>query len=240
MRRTAAFPVLLTLLFAAQNAAAQQARTKLVPDSVTVGDVFRATVRVAAPVGARVVFPDTLEVPENVEATARREVTVDSSRAGVRTYIASFPLAAWKPGSVQLPTATVRIELPDGGRTVEVEADFPRLRVHSVLPVDTAGIQPRPPKDVLGPSRLLWPAAVGLGLLAALLGSRGLALSPAPAETGTRGCAAAAAGRGAGGTGSHPPAGPARVGRSEGLLFRGDTRAARSTQPCSKAAGART
>jgi hypothetical protein len=146
---------------------AQQARTAVVPDSVTVGDVFRAAVRVTVPAGSRVVFPDTLAVPEDVEAAARREIEVDSSAERRHTLTAVYALTAWRPGRVTLPPATVTIELPDGGR--RVEAVFPVLVVRSVLPVDTAGIQPQPPKDVIGPSRLMWPLALGLVALAALL-----------------------------------------------------------------------
>jgi len=146
---------------------AQQARTAVVPDSVTVGDVFRAAVRVTVPAGARVVFPDTLPVPADVEAAARREIEIDSSAERRHTHTAIYALTAWRPGRIALPPARLTIELPDGGR--RVEAAFPVLVVRSVLPADTAGIEPQPPKDVIGPSRLLWPLATLLLALAALL-----------------------------------------------------------------------
>lgn len=166
MRRLTGLGVALAMLPGA-GLGAQQARTAVVPQSVTIGDIFRVAVRVAVPAGAVVVFPDTLDVPESVEAAARREVTVDSTRPELRTYTAVFPLTAWKPGTVQLPPARVRLELPDGGNFVE--ATFPAVSVTSVLPPDTAAIEPKPAKDVIGPSRLLWPTALGIGLLAALL-----------------------------------------------------------------------
>lgn len=161
---------LLTLLLATlawARAAAQETRAAVIPDSVTIGDVFRAAVRVTVPAGARVAFPDTLAVPANLEAAARRELSIDSSRTDVRTYTAVYALTAWRPGSYELPAARVTIELPDGGQRVNVR--FPTVVVQSVLPVDTAGIDAQPPKDVIGPSRLLWPLVLALVGLAALL-----------------------------------------------------------------------
>jgi hypothetical protein len=150
-------------------AAAQEARTAVLPDSVTVGDVFRAAVRIAVPTGGQVLFPDSLaSVPEDIETAARSEVDVDSSQAGVRTVTAMFPLTAWRPGRFELPPLQVMVYLPDGGR--EVEVTFPAITVYSVLPADTAGIEPEPAKDVVGPNRLLWPLVLGaLGLAALLL-----------------------------------------------------------------------
>ena len=165
MTRRLLVPVLALLLAGGANA--QEARTAVLPDSVTVGDVFRAAVRIAVPTGGSVFFPDSLQsVPDDIETAARSEVNVDSSRAGVRTVTAMFPLTAWRPGRFQLPPLRVMVFLPDGGR--EVEVTFPAITVYSVLPADTAGIEPEPAKDVIGPNRLLWPlvlAAIGLAAL---------------------------------------------------------------------------
>lgn len=165
MRRTLLVWVLVALSATAVHA--QNVRTAVVPDTVNVGDVFRVAVRIAVPAGGVVVFPDTLDVPDNVEAAARREVSIDSTTAGERTYTAVFPLTAWKPGEVQLPPARITVQLPDGGDIVE--ATFRPIEIESVLPPDTAQIEPQPAKDVLGPSRLIWPAALAAGVLAALL-----------------------------------------------------------------------
>jgi hypothetical protein len=161
-----ALVVLASVFLLAQDAGAQRPRTAVVPDSITVGDVFRVAVRVAVPPGGGVTFPDTLEVPENVEAAARREIQVDTTAGGL-TFTAIYPLTAWKPGAVELPSMRVRIQLPDGGD--EAETTFPPIIILSVLPEDTAGVDPMPAKDVIGPSRLLWPMVLGAGLLAALL-----------------------------------------------------------------------
>jgi hypothetical protein len=148
-------------------ARAQAPRTAVVPDSITVGSVFRVAIRVAVPAGGRIVFPDTLAVPENVEAAARRDIEVDTADGGSLTYTAVYALTAWKPGGIRLEPAPLRLEDPSGSR--RLEATFPEIRVRSVLPPDSAGLEPRPAKDVLGPSRLMWPLVLGALLVVAAI-----------------------------------------------------------------------
>ncbi len=105
-------PLALALLPCAMSA--QEVRTAVVPDSILVGDIFRVAVRVTVPAGVVVVFPDTLAVPDDVEAAARRELSVDSTADGEVSYTAVFPLAAWRPGSIELPPA--RLTLRGSGR----------------------------------------------------------------------------------------------------------------------------
>jgi len=169
MRRLAGRALLLSALaLSATNAArGQTPRTAIVPDSITVGAVFRVAIRVAVPAGERVVFPDTLTVPVNVEAAARREVEVDTAGGASHTYTAVYALTAWKPGIITLPPAQLRAEGPSGSH--RFAATFPRVRVLSVLPPDSAGIEPKPAKDVLGPSRLMWPIVLGVLLLVAVI-----------------------------------------------------------------------
>jgi Domain of unknown function (DUF4381) len=145
----------------------QAARTAVVPDSITVGSVFRVAVRLTVPAAARVVFPDTLAVPANVEAAARRELDVDTADAASRTYTAIYALTAWKPGSIHLEPAALRID--DASGSHRIEATFPQVNVLSVLPPDSAGLEPRPAKDVLGPSRLMWPLLLAVVLLVAVI-----------------------------------------------------------------------
>jgi hypothetical protein len=138
---------------------AQEVRTAVVPDSIHVGDIFRVAVRVLVPAGAVVVFPDTLAVPANVEAAARRETTVDSTEDGRMAHTAVYPLTAWRTGPVELPPTTLAVVSPRGES--EVEATFRPFNVTTLLPGDTAEIEPRPARDVVGSSRLLWPFVVG-------------------------------------------------------------------------------
>jgi len=167
---TAAATILSIFLLAgpASLSSAQEVTTSVVPRMINVGDVFRVNVRVIVPAGTTVSFPDTLDVPEHVEAAARRELIADTTGGEETTYTAVYPLAAWRPGRVQLPAA--RVVLTGPGRRNEVEATFRPIEIASILPPDTSEIEPRPVRDVLGPSRLVWPVVVGvLVILAAVV-----------------------------------------------------------------------
>ncbi|CAN5685571.1 hypothetical protein BH23GEM10_BH23GEM10_11900 [soil metagenome] len=159
-----AAPAALTLLLAAGDVLhAQQPQAAIVPASITVGDVFRAAVRVELPPGTQLIGPDTLAVPTDVEAAGRRELRVDSA-GGALTATLTYPLAAWRPGTYELPPVMVRIAGDGADRDVAVQ--LPSFPVLSVLPADTAGIEPREAKDVLGANRVWWP--ILLALLVAL------------------------------------------------------------------------
>jgi len=146
----------------ASDALAQRSAAAITPDTVTVGGHFRVAVRIEVPPGMRIAFPDTLDVPADVEAAARREMQVDTAMPGIETMTAIYTLTAWKTGRIELPPANLRLLTEQGEETIEIE--IPPVTVASVLPADTAGIEPMPVKDVLGPARALLPM-----LLAALL-----------------------------------------------------------------------
>jgi hypothetical protein len=148
------------LMLLAAGGRAQEVRTAVVPDSIHVGDLFRVAVRVIVPAGATVSFPDTLAVPENVEAAARAEVSVDTAADGRMSHTAVYALTAWRTGSIELPAATIPLVLSRGES--EVQATFPPITISTLLPADTAELEPRPAKDVIGPSRLLWPLLFAL------------------------------------------------------------------------------
>lgn len=132
----------------------------IAPDTVRVGDVFRAALRVDLPPGYRVEFPDSLAVGEPIEPAGRPRESAETLPDGRRRVTAVYPLSAWRPGAATLPTVAVRLVGPDGERTVE--ARLPRLMVRSVLPPDTTGLRPRGLKDVLGASRTWWPLFMAL------------------------------------------------------------------------------
>jgi hypothetical protein len=156
---------LLLLLLGAAHGAAQQPRAAVVPESITVGDVFHAAVRIDLPEGARLAAPDSLDLVEDVEQAGRREVRIDTA-GGARQATVLYPLAAWRPGSYALPPVTLR--LTDARRDTTLRVPLPAFDVSSVLPADTAGIEPKPAKDVLGANRLWWPILLAL-LIAALI-----------------------------------------------------------------------
>jgi hypothetical protein len=167
-QRSAAVSMVLAaalLLYGALPAGAQQPQAAVVPDAITVGDVFHAAIRVDLPAGTSLLAPDSLALPADVEPAGRREVRMDSVN-GVPRATVIFPLTAWRPGSYDMPPLAVRV-VRDGAETV-MSVQLPSFTVRSVLPGDTTGVEPRPAKDVFGASRLWWPILLGLLLAAAV------------------------------------------------------------------------
>ncbi|HEX6132563.1 MAG TPA: DUF4381 family protein [Longimicrobiales bacterium] len=156
---------LLLLVLAAPAARAQRPQAAVVPESIRVGDVFHAAVRMPLPAGTRLAVPDSLALVEDVEQAGAREVRIDSAGAA-RHATVLYPLAAWRPGSYQLPDLQLRVIHAAGDSVLTVS--LPAFEVTSVLPADTAGIEPKPAKDVLGANRLWWPILLAL-LLAAII-----------------------------------------------------------------------
>lgn len=155
----------LMLLAGATPASGQQPRGAVVPEAITVGDVFHAAVRLEIGEGARIAAPDSLDLVADVEHAGRREVRIDTA-GGVRRATITYPLAAWRPGTYELPPLPIRIL--DAQRDTTLRVPLPAFEVSSVLPADTAGIEPKPAKDVLGANRLWWPILLAL-LIAALI-----------------------------------------------------------------------
>lgn len=149
------------------TANAQQIRVAIAPDTILVGDVFWAALRVELPPGWTLTAPDSLAITGEVENAGRMNQTIrDRPDAGAEVTLA-YPVTAWRAGAVNLPPVKILLNGPDGPE--EVPASFPVVQVRSVLPADTAGVEPQPPKDVFGPNRLLWPYLVGALTLAAAL-----------------------------------------------------------------------
>lgn len=157
--------ILATLALLPCAAAAQAVQTAVLPDTATVGDVVRVAVRVVVPPDARVVFPDSLPVRGDVENAARPQALVDTLEDGTLARAMVYGVTAWRPGETPLPAVEVEVSTPGGGVRRET-VTFPPLQVRSVLPPDTAGVEPKPPRGVLGPSRLWWPWVVLLMVVA--------------------------------------------------------------------------
>jgi hypothetical protein len=126
---------------------------------------------VILPRSAEASFPDSLPLPEDVEAAASRVITRDSVDADRDAVTATWGLTAWRPGAYSLDA--VDVEVADSGRSDVLRASFGPLRVASVLPADTAGIEPEPPRGVIGPDRA-WLPILGLALLVAVLVAAGV------------------------------------------------------------------
>jgi hypothetical protein len=149
---------------AAGGVHAQRPQVAVLPEAITVGDVFHLAIRLELPADAALLAPDSLALPDDLEQAGRRSLRVDSA-AGARRVTLAYPLTAWRPGSYALDAVTLGVVT--GGGQVDVTAQVPAFEVRSVLPADTAGIEPQPAKDVLGANRLWWPILLAL-LLAAL------------------------------------------------------------------------
>jgi len=117
------------------------------PDTVTVGDRFRLMLRVEAPPGTRVELPARLD-----SLPALHPVGPPRARSGAARgdFAAAYPMVAWRPGALPPLYAPVRVTLADGrAATARVPLRLPFVR--SVLPADSAKVEPRGPHDVIGP-----------------------------------------------------------------------------------------
>jgi hypothetical protein len=133
------------------------------PDTVTVGDPFRAAVFVRAPAGSQValVVPPALNGAHQPVGASRAYPPVS---AGVHRAVATMVLWVTEPAASA--RAEARVTLPGGAaRTISIQLPLPAVR--AVLPADSA--QPRPPKDIFETPRRDWTWAwIAAGVLAAL------------------------------------------------------------------------
>lgn len=161
-------PALVALLLALPGAAqAQRVGAALDRDTVTVGSVVTAAVRIEAAADERIAAPDSLILGPDLENAGRRTVRIDTVN-GVRRVTLGYPIAAWRPGVYPLPAVPVRLIGASGERTTE--AALPPITVLSVLPDDTAGIEPAPPKGIVGGFGFPWLWLLAGLLLIALMG----------------------------------------------------------------------
>ncbi len=113
---------------------------RVTPDTVTVGAPFRVVLRVRAPRGAAVSFPDGPDSGAAVEALDPRETarTRDSSVVDVQ---ATYRLAAWEVGPQAIALAPIVVRIPGG----EARSIVPHLLVvvASTVPAGGAGRIPR-------------------------------------------------------------------------------------------------
>ncbi len=117
------------------------------PDTVTVGDRFRVMLRVEAAPGTRVELPARLDSLPVLHPVGPPRDRGDSARGD---FAAAYPMVAWRPGALPPLYAPVRVTHADGrAATARVPLRLPFVR--SVLPADTAKVEPRGPHDVLGP-----------------------------------------------------------------------------------------
>jgi hypothetical protein len=169
-------PFLAALLLqqgaAAQPGAAAPLQMGIVvqPETVTVGDPFRVAVRVRAPAGATVDFPQAPDSTGDVEALDTPRI--DSiAIAGGTDRTAIYRLVAWNVGRVAIALPDVRVRTPDGERTLSLAGLA--VDVRSVLPADSALRVPKPQRPPLAAPVPWWVwallALAALALLALLV-----------------------------------------------------------------------
>ena len=138
---------------AQEPAIAVQMGFSVEPDTVTVGDPFRLTVRVHAPKGASVEFPAGPDSGAAVEALDPRQ-----ERQGPDTtaldVTATWRIAAWDTGNLPLRFGDIVVKLDNRERRIPLSA----LTVHvkSVLPADTAQRVPKPQRALFEFGRPWW------------------------------------------------------------------------------------
>lgn len=172
-RRPLRFSVALLVALAAPvglagPAGAQHAASTVEPDTVRVGDVFQVRFEFELPAGHQVALPDSLMHGEELERAGSIRLYEESLDDGGTRVTAVYPLSAWRPGEVALPRVSFEATGPEG--SYKLEARPPRFVVRSVLPADAEEpLEARPPKDVIGPNRVLWPwLLAGLAALVTL------------------------------------------------------------------------
>lgn len=134
------------------------------PDTVTVGERFVVTVRVKAPAGSAVEFPDRPADTLFMD-TARAVVRKDTVVGGHIESTVAYLLTAWRPGTHSLGLPAARVKLNGAERSIPLSSAS--VHVRSVLPTgegsDTAPRIPRPLRPRLEGKSFPW-----LWLLAAL------------------------------------------------------------------------
>ena len=140
------------------------------PDTATIGDPIVIRVRVAAPAGARIVFPDGPDSAAQVQAIASRTVTTNAAPSGAVDQTATYTTVAWDVGNVPAGLGDVVVTL--GTATRHLPLSTVEVHVKSVLPADTTLRVPkpaRPPMDVPVPWwKRWWPLLVALAVIALL------------------------------------------------------------------------
>lgn len=116
------------------------------PESVTVGDPFRVTIRIRAPKGTVLEFPQGPDTTTGVEPLDRVLVTPGTDTSVV-DHTATYRLAAWDVGRLPIRFDDVLLKVNGRERRIGVGTDL-AIEVTSVLPADSALRVPKPVRPV--------------------------------------------------------------------------------------------
>jgi len=156
----------------ARPALAQQITVKagvvVTPDTVRVGDPFRVTVGVRAPLGATIEFPKTTDSTSTVQSLDPVAVRTMPDTSVVEQF-ADYRVAAWDVAEQPIKLGAVVVRLGRASRTIQIGDS---VFVKSVLPADTALRVPKPARPLYEMSIFPWwlwaliaAAIVAIGLL---------------------------------------------------------------------------
>jgi len=137
----------------ASPATAVQMGYSIEPETVTVGDPFRLTVRVHAPRGASVAFPTGPDSGAAVEALDPRQERQGSDTTAL-DVTATWRIAAWDTGNLPLRFGDITVRLDNHERHIPLSALT--IHVKSVLPADTAQRIPKPQRALFEFGRPWW------------------------------------------------------------------------------------
>ena len=148
---------------APERAASVTAR--ITPEEPAIGEAITVEVRVRAPAGSEVRFPALPDSLERLEALDPRAIQDASTRNFVdRTAI--YRVIAFDTGTARMRLGDVTITRD--GATRRHPVNLPGLRIRSVLPADSTGRVPRPPRAFLEVTTVPWRWMVALVVIAVL------------------------------------------------------------------------
>lgn len=160
-----AFLLLLVVAEAHAQAPATQVSARVSPESPAIGEPITVELRVRAPAGSVVRFPELPDSNDVVEALDPRAMR-EASTAEWLDRTAVYRLIAWDTGARVVSFEDVSVATDGAERRYPVR--IPTLRVRSVLPADSTGRIPRPPRALLEVSGGWWRLWVALAVVALL------------------------------------------------------------------------
>jgi hypothetical protein len=134
------------------NAIPVKAGVTVSPDTVKVGDPFRITVGIRAPLGATIEFPRATDSSSSVQSLDPVSVRTSADTTAVEQY-ADYRVAAWDIGSQPIRLEDVLVKLNGVERHIPLSAS---VFVASVLPKDSAQRVPKPPRPLFETNPFPW------------------------------------------------------------------------------------
>jgi hypothetical protein len=149
----------------ARGAIQVKAGFNVAPDTVKVGDPFRVTVGIRAPLGATIEFPRATDSSSAVQSLDPVVVRTSADTTAVEQY-ADYRVAAWDVGrqAIRLPDAVVRYN--GAQRRIPLSG---QVFVASVLPADSAQRDPKPPRALFEINPFPWWLIAALIAAAAII-----------------------------------------------------------------------